>query len=96
MKIYKKVTIDLFFHSSHSIISNLFSAGADNLLDKGFANILDYGIYKNKRALILSLFGLNLVEYLEKEGMNFYEWEHLQTIATSVVNVLAFKSRPSK
>lgn len=78
-----------FFHT-HSVNLNLFFyLGAKNLLVKGFANMLDFGLYgksEKQWALVMTRLGLDLVDNATKYGTDFYDWDDLRFIAKSAVN----------
>lgn len=63
----------------------LFFPGAANLLDKGFPNLVDYGFYDNKRVLIMSQLGPDLLENAEQKQISLYVWDELRFIATNAV-----------
>lgn len=63
----------------------VFLTGAENLLDKGFANFYGYGYYNKKRVQIMSKFGLDLADNADEKSIYFYGWDDLRFIATSAV-----------
>lgn len=75
-----------YFISSTFDYFKLFFVGAPNLLEKGFANIIDHGVYKGKTAMVMTPFWLDLTDYAIVNRKSQYMWNELRVIAINAVD----------